>query len=212
MTALVIAFLCVGRALAAEKVFVFGMPKAGTTSIASFFECGGLRASHWMCRNETSEFRCGLCIRDNVTNGRRLLHGCGDYDVWAEMNQDDMPPCFFPQIEAIDLIHEEYPNSVWILNLRPVQHWIESVDRWNTMRQRLINCDISTLPAGVGATDDELKDWFMGHTERVLRFAQWHPTHLLIMLDVESEYAGMRLHRHFPEIPSSCWSKENANP
>ena len=48
-----------------------------------------------------------------------------------------------------------------VLPMRPAAHWVASIDGWGEgsgqMRQRLVECDIPGLPAGVGAKDEEME-------------------------------------------------------
>jgi hypothetical protein len=84
-----------------------------------------------------------------------MFEGCGDFDVYAEINGPrrmynqgkshgvlldngklDMHPfgprILLPQHHYLDKIHEHYPNATFILNLRPVLDWVISVVKWPT--------------------------------------------------------------------------------
>lgn len=64
--------------------------------------------------------------------------------------------CYFPQIEAIHNIIAAYPAAHYVLNRRPAEHWLRSVDHWSDLRQRLGKCNITGLPAGVGSRDEDM--------------------------------------------------------
>ena len=119
-----------------SKVFVIGLPKTGTTSLHAFFKCGGLSSSHWRCGGQT---RCGECIKSNIQRGRPPVQGCGDFDVYAQMdvNADGNHPCYFPQIDALDVLYTHYPTATYIFNTRPFEHWNRSIHRWHGMNHRL---------------------------------------------------------------------------
>ena len=152
-----------GRLKLPKPIINVGFPKAGTSSIAGFFECNGLRSQHWYCcgtthANRTKESKLmSTCILENLaSNGsRHILEGCGDYDVYSELNGprikfqqkvpiqtclDDgtlvrekyAPRILLPQHHYLDKIHEQFPNATFILNLRPVYKWIASVINWPT--------------------------------------------------------------------------------
>mmetsp|Transcript_16919 Transcript_16919/g.33768 ORF Transcript_16919/g.33768 Transcript_16919/m.33768 type:complete len:453 (-) Transcript_16919:1975-3333(-) len=170
-------------------VLVMGMPKVGTTSITAYFRCGKIKASHFSCEvNDDDDLTrpwrncllpkgaggagsdsskaplCGVCIERNVLRGRPPLEGCGDYELWGELdsaehplplirhdgtgttatkdtkkaNQDDVQPlCSFPQITHLDELHAAYPNATLILNTRPAENWIRSISQWNPTPDRV---------------------------------------------------------------------------
>lgn len=57
--------------------------------------------------------------------------------------------CYFPQIEALDSIHAYHPNATFVLNIRSVELWYQSVSSWKRswggLQDRLVQCDISAL-------------------------------------------------------------------
>ena len=171
-----------------------GFPKAGTSSIFSFFHCNGLRSQHWYCCEEqnhptSTEHRMlmSACMMENMISAKRrcssknddsndissslsaattttttktplLFEGCGEYDVYTEINGprnfikynkqtllDDgslLSPSlssneraqriWFPQHFYLDEIHRQFPNATFILNQRhPVDEWVKSVMLWN---------------------------------------------------------------------------------
>eukprot|EP00588_Corethron_pennatum_P035569 CAMPEP_0194343674 /NCGR_PEP_ID=MMETSP0171-20130528/98096_1 /TAXON_ID=218684 /ORGANISM="Corethron pennatum, Strain L29A3" /LENGTH=231 /DNA_ID=CAMNT_0039109999 /DNA_START=68 /DNA_END=759 /DNA_ORIENTATION=+ len=108
-------------------VLVVGFPKSGTTSVWSYFHCGGIPSSHETCgqRHDGSRWvrvLCGTCISHNVARGAPPLTGCGNYAVWAEMNvsvkDGDPPHVYLPQVTELDALHAAYPRATLVLNLR----------------------------------------------------------------------------------------------
>ena len=249
-------------------ILVMGMPKVGTTSIASYFRCGNVRSSHFSCEvNDDDDLTrpwrncllpkgaggggtsrsdvgtgplCAVCIERNIGRGRPPFEGCGSYDVFGEMDsaehplpllrEDDdrdndkgdnvvQPLCSFPQITHLDKIHESYPNATFILNTRPVDHWIKSISNWNPtpnradkgyLRRVLAMCDLGTdLRPGVGETDEELTKFYLGHSERIRNFVRDHPSHALVEVDIEDFRAGEIMQNAFG-INKQCWGKQNA--
>ena len=114
-------------------------------------------------------------------------------------------------MEALHEIDAFYPNATLILNLRPIHNWLRSVNNWNDMRERIVRCNISSLPQGVGLFDDELVRWYEEHVEMIKTFVQEHASHRLVTVDIESDNAGKVLHENFPEISASCWKHANKN-
>lgn len=77
-------------------VFVVGFPKTGTSSIHEFFQCGGIKSSHYCCCGSSrTHTHCndggrtfGECMRDNIKSKLPILQGCGDYSVYAQMDAE----------------------------------------------------------------------------------------------------------------------------
>jgi len=99
-----------------KPIINVGFPKAGTSSIFSFFHCNGLIGQHWYCcesQNNPSgtehQYLMSRCILNNLianhhyeqqqqrnysndysnNNTHRhhhILEGCGDYDFYTELN------------------------------------------------------------------------------------------------------------------------------
>jgi len=44
---------------------------------------------------------------------------------------------YYPQIELLDELHEEFPNATFIMNFRPIRDWIQSVEHHAMMKFRL---------------------------------------------------------------------------
>ena len=227
---------------AGAPIFVMGLPKAGTTSLKVYFECGGLKTSHYFCdatgepkrrlastSAEASEATahtlvdwtrgvpgsCADCIQHNVKAGLPALHGCNGYDAFAQLDLAKVDPhqidCYYPQVDAISAIYSEYPDSTFVLNLRPAANWLRSVDNYRGLRGRLIKCDIGGFGRDVGKTDAEMLEWYHSHADNVREFARAHPSLKLVEVNIEEPDAGDVLERAFG-IPSHCWGKENVNP
>lgn len=206
-------------------VIVLGFPKTGTTSLQAYFRCGGLDTSHYKCGDHGM---CGECIKDALDAGDPPLRSCGDYQAWAQLDfagnpddglagldsRDDV--CYFPQVEALDAMHAEHPSATFVLNRRSTTDaWLESVDEWNDLRQRLADCDITGLPEGTGASgekgDARLRAFVESHERRVREFVAAHPSHRLVEVVIDDPGAGDVLETAFG-ISARCWGRENVNP
>ena len=69
-------------------ILIVGMPKTGTSTIHAFFERSGYRSSHFKCLNRT--IHCGLCIKVAIEEDKPPLKTCGDYEVWAQMDVENV--------------------------------------------------------------------------------------------------------------------------
>ena len=205
-----------------------GMPKSGSSSLADFMACGGVKTSHFTCgKHHLSDKMCNTCLEFNHNASKPLLDNCGDFDAWAQI---DAPASAhhscnglnYPQITLLDELHAAYPSATFVLPTRPPAHWIESLDNWNTSvadmekretyRPLLANCDLAEagFPKGVGTTDAELTDFYNKHTEAVHRFVRAHPSHQLITVDIEHSDAGKKLSAAVG-LPERCWGKSNCH-
>ena len=71
-------------------------------------------------------------------------------------------------------------------------------------------CDLGTdLGPGVGGTDEELTQFYLGHSERIRNFVRDHPSHALVEVDIEDDRAGEIMQNAFG-INGQCWGKQNA--
>lgn len=91
-----------------------GLPQSGSASIIDFFECGGMKTSHYQCKADCTGDRadldsckksslksfCGPCVVDNIRAGSPPLNGCGDYVIH--------PNCLNPHNSQ-----QIYPTDVW---------------------------------------------------------------------------------------------------
>ena len=194
-----------------NPLLVVGLPKAGTSSIAEYFRCGGIeKVAHHKCLNRA----CGAIIQKNLQAGRSPLFATGKNDVYVqidvELNVDKGLPCFFPQIEALEDLHHAHPNSTLLLNTRDINAWVRSVRAWAGMDTRLSKCNITGLPAGKGLKERELKRFFSNQALRVAKFVDRFPSHQLVNVKIDSPDAGEVMETAFG-ISRTCWGHHNNN-
>lgn len=194
-----------------NPTIVVGFPKAGTSSIAAYFRCGGIEnIAHHRCNNRA----CGAIIQKNVEARRNPFVQTGRRDVYVqidvELNVEKGLPCYFPQVEALHEIHRAHPNSTFLLNTRNVDDWVHSVREWAGMGRRLAICNITGLPPGVGTEYGDLKAFYLAQIDRIHRFVDQYPSHPLVEIPIDSPEAGYILQGAFG-IDSRCWGHHNSN-
>mgnify|MGYP005852119085 CR=1 FL=1 len=198
-----------------KPILVVGMPKAGTTSIHSFFQAAGYRSAHYRCKEDQGilDLFCGHCIRDAIQNNLPPLKTCGDYDVWAQMDVTYYPAnnierCYYPQFLAMEKLHKEAPNATIIFNRRDLDHWAKSVQRWTklSLAYRLTKCKEG--PASQSVKD--LKKWHKNHIQAIRGFVNKHPSHALVEIDIEDDITGKRMATLF-QVEEKFWKRRNAN-
>ena len=81
-----------------KPIIVVGLPKAGTSSLFSFFYCNGLPSQHWYCCNMQQSPSVQLtfgknqldfmahCMMRNLISNRTILQSCGSYQALTELN------------------------------------------------------------------------------------------------------------------------------
>ena len=196
-----------------KPVIVVGMPKAGTTTIHSFFQDAGYKSSHYRCKEDQGirNLFCGHCIRDAIQNNLPPLKTCGDYEVWAQLDVTyypflNIPDCYFPQFFDMETFHQEAPNATIIFNRRDLDHWSRSIQMWKNMSERLTTC--AGGPAS-GSTED-LQQWHKNHIQKIRRFVQKHPSHALVEIDIEDPMTAKRMATLF-QVSEDFWGHKNIN-
>jgi len=180
-----------------KPVIVLSLPKSGTTSLASYFRCGGVRTSHWKC----GAGFCANCLALK-SNGTKLLQKCGGFSVYAELSHVGDTSCIVPQLDMLDRIHKDYPKADFILSVRPSEHWLASMKAWHAYDARMRRCrNLSS--------NSQLEALYRSHTAHVENFVKKYPSHRLIKFDLENTtMAEERLEKAFG-IPGTCWVREN---
>lgn len=74
-------------------VIVVGYPKSGTTSLHQFFTCNHIHTQHFCCCGDINDNppcqieTMAVCILHNLASpDRKMLEGCGDYDVFCQID------------------------------------------------------------------------------------------------------------------------------
>lgn len=146
---------------------VMGFPKSGTSSMLEYFRCGGVSARHYECTESRPPKYCSECVYTSIEHGRPPLADCpSNVSAWCQLDSTFAPngpkrtfgtfnpethfevqgaACFWPQVHALPQFATAYPKATWILTQRPAEHWIKSVTNWNTLRTRMIRCNISNI-------------------------------------------------------------------
>jgi hypothetical protein len=181
---------------------------------------------------------------DNLQNELPILDGCGDYDVYTELNGPrrtklgntpmiDKSSIFLPQHFHLQELHDYSPTSTWILNLRPVDEWIQSVAKMNgnVLTRQLVREVLTTThntkddninqhhllpsPRGRNATRQFLRDFWYRHVRLVQEFVNEHPSHQLVMVNITDPQAGRQLAKALgwkeatAHRAEACWGQHN---
>lgn len=187
-----------------EHILNMGFPKTGSSSLHKFLQCGGIYSSHYNCGSKQK--KCGICIRNNIKSSLPAFQGCGSYTAWSQMDitfidKNNPDICYFPQVDAMDELHQAYPNATWILPHRPIQDWLRSLQKWNNFDKRIQHCEFETRERV-----DDLEAFWHEHVAAVRSFVKDHPSHRLVEYNISNPAA---LFSAFPSIKRTCWTQSN---
>ena len=174
------------------KVFVVGFPKSGTTTLTAALESSGMKAAHWA--DADGKF-IGETIYENVLGGRDPFEGLRDYDAITQA--DVCIPAqrinFWPNLDFAVLakIREAHPDCLFLLNTRNPAKICSSIDRWPSLRDRIVRASIPGLPARMGITDGQIIAWIENHFAACRRF--FGADDNFLELDIEDEAAPDKL-------------------
>jgi hypothetical protein len=122
--------------------------------------------------------------------------------------------CIFPQIKYLERLYADAPHATWLMPLRNVSTWLESVNRWNSMRRRYRRCNFRPFLNFKGH-GDEKKDrkmmaLYCNHVQQIRQFVVEHPTLSLIEFRIEDPNAGAFLAQYLP-VNATEWGHHNEN-
>jgi FkbM family methyltransferase len=103
-----------------RKIFQIGFNKTGTTSLHSFFESNGIKSVHW------DERRLAQKIDANHNNKMSLISGYEEFDSFSDIEIVAQGDIRYVAQDLFKELHKEFPDAVFILNTRNVEHWIQS--------------------------------------------------------------------------------------
>ncbi len=194
-------------------VINLGMPKMGSTSLHSYFECGGYTSVHldWCGKNEKYKF-CGDCIEESIQAGLPPLSMCKQVDSYAQI---DGGPENLVQVNYLNEIVRGVPNATFVLTFRNMTKWYISLTNWVgknykiNLRTRFERANITGLPAGVGRNVSEFSDFYCEYVKRVRKEVALYPGLELIEIDIEDPMVGWQMEEAFG-INHTCWGRSNA--
>jgi hypothetical protein len=185
-------------------VLVASIFKSGTTSLHSYFRCGGQRSVHYFGENK---LRTGVCMLKNLSKRLDMFRGCGNYDIWTDNNA--MDGCWDPSVYALDAFYRLYPQGTIILSTRDPDDWVSSVQRWGGLMAHLKTCRrLWPQQPQRNRTDDDIRQFYIWQTNHVREFAAEHPSLTYIEISLDDVDAGLLLEEKIG-IKASCWGKQN---
>lgn len=171
-------------------VFQIGFNKCGTRTICEYFRANGVPAVHW------KRGRLAQTIFANWLAGRNILRGLHKHRVFTDMESVGDGPI----LEAYKLfpwMAHDYPDAVFILNTRPLDHWLES--RFNHMKGKYARRwrDALGLESYKELANAWTQSWHAHHDMVRAFFAPGR--HRFFEFDIELE-GPEAIGRQFPEL------------
>jgi hypothetical protein len=159
-----------------NKIFQIGFNKCGTTSLHKMFIDSGLKSVHWDGGNIAKK------IDSNIKQNKPPLDGVDNYDCYTDI--ENVETNTFPLINYYELLDKAYPNSLFILNTRPLDNWIQS--RLNHQGGEYANTFKKVL--GVDTNEELVKIWteqWDGHHNKAIDY--FKNCDNFIIFDIETE-------------------------
>jgi hypothetical protein len=160
-------------------------------------------------------------IKDVIDNNtrRNIFSECGDFTLWGEMNfhRKKQNVCIYPQIRHLERIYTDAPHATWIMPMRNVSDWIDSVTRWGSypgkFRDDFGPCNFPQI--GFNGSTDRMDDrkmmaMYCNHIVQIREFVKSHQTLSLIEFRIEDPNMGKFLESLLP-IDADDWGKPNVN-
>jgi hypothetical protein len=220
--------------LVSLPVLNLGLPKVGSSTLAAFFRCVGLKGTHQFMKD--GKKLEGICLRDAARLGLPPLQNCAPNAEFLMQMDAEYPfghslhphlsskwrdDCFFPQLELLEILHEEVPDATYVMNFRPLGDWIKSLTEWGDLLPRFSKCHLPNMPRGipkdVRRPEHDMALFWCSHVLHVRHFVQEFPSHILIELDLyDSNTSAAVLSSLFPNRhktataeEQSCWGHAN---
>ena len=190
-------------------MFAIGFPKSGTTTLNHALNEAGLPAAH----QKIEAGFCGVLMYESLEEDENPF---SRFKGYRAVTQSDV--CrpqrglnFWPQLDhdMLDAVERHNPDVKFILHRRDVRDLIRSIHGWSNMLERIVACDIPGLPAGAGATDEELAAWITGHYAWCRERFAGNPNYL--EFDIADPDAPALLER-FLGVPLPWWGIKLPSP
>ncbi|SDY00331.1 sulfotransferase family protein [Citreimonas salinaria] len=195
-----------------------GLPKSGTTTLATALEAAGWRvADHKLRHGAGHPARLagtfvGRQIYDGYFETGDPLARLDGFDALSEISglkggRSFWPQCDYAVLKAMRLAR---PGLLFVATTRPAADISDSMRRWQGLgEERLPVGAVPGLPAGYGATQAQRVRWIEGHYDMLRDIFGGDPR--FVELDVAAPDAADRLSAHLG-IDLPWWGRANVNP
>ncbi|HCG6384333.1 TPA: glycosyltransferase family 2 protein [Vibrio parahaemolyticus] len=156
------------------KIFQIGFNKSGTASIYHYLKSEGFKAVHW------DDGNLSKTLKSNFESGLDLLTGYEDFQVFTDMEHwEDDDSAFYGAEQYFRQLDQQYPNSIFILNYRDVDKWVQSRKNHPGYLQKTVN--------STGLTPEEVvenwKNSYYRHIASVKEYFEDKSNLIVLVLD-----------------------------
>lgn len=193
-----------GEAGAQGFYFQIGFQRCGTTSVAAFFNRCGIACVHH------DQGRLARRMRVNMEANARPLAGYDErYRAFTNINWNAADD-YYDGFKHFAALRRAYGGR-FILNTRPVEHWVKSVMSHKELRGRRHVEAHYALRFGTTDTEEVAARWRDEWEDHHRRVVAELPAAELLVFDIESDPPETLC--DFVGVPRACarfWTRENA--
>jgi hypothetical protein len=153
-------------------IILLGFPKSGTTSFTFLFNKIGYKSYHWTYRNDTDYI--GNWIKKSKLKNEKLLSFLPQEKKPIALTQMDIcldeQNCYWPQLVDYKLLYEQYPNALFILNMRDPDDILKSMKKWQNYDKRILKYNPELFKGISGNDDEKILKLIKKHFKEVIDF------------------------------------------
>lgn len=166
-----------------DKIFLLGFPKSGTTSFTTLLNNLNYSVGHYTYKTNKSTHNLndnkyiGELMYKAYNENKNLLYYLQDLDAITQMDVliPNLDLDYIPQIELFKQLYSQYPNANFILNTRPINDLIKSMEKWGNkvfgenLGKRIINSNLYNK-SGLPKNKEGLYQFIENHYNNVRLF------------------------------------------
>lgn len=150
------------------KVINLGLPKSGTTTLATALRLAGFKVADWRIRAGQAKVHgfVGKLLYSGYFDTGDPLHYLQGFNALTEIDVIREGKNLWPQTDwaLLTAIRELHPGARFILSMRDPAAHADSMRRWSNLgRRRLPKAAVPGLPSEFGKKPGELERWIEGH-------------------------------------------------
>lgn len=153
-------------------IILLGFPKSGTTSFTFLFNKIGYKSYHWTYRSDTDYI--GNWIKKSKLKNEKLLSFLPQEKKPIALTQMDIcldeQNCYWPQLVDYKLLYEQYPNALFILNMRDPDDILKSMKKWQNYDKRILKYNPELFKNIEGNDDEKIIKLIKNHFYNVTTF------------------------------------------
>lgn len=143
-------------------------------------------------------FQVNPCSVVGSQNSKELHSWIASQDVPKTRPPNENARCTdwcWPQVDYLEQLMQQYPRSLFILNLRNSTDWVRSVSNWGKFRKLLAYAGptgLTTSGPNSTLTDMDLKQFYLNHTKFTQAMCLKHRV-LCAIVDFSSRFPFAKL-------------------